>query len=191
MSQFEIQCMSYWYNIVFIAQFQIETGDNPGVLFKTHPNINKELFSNENILGLKDPNRPFPTGQTGDASGVGLLKWRMQSMDESVVPLTSEFWVRLSTTLSNFFFFYFLKTFEYWFITSLNFLFIYLCICSQLLAICFRKWNLCQHRIWSFSSFWPAKCCYYCTTSCPSRATKCSSDWWGMEVTSSLHSFLL
>lgn len=48
--------------------------------------MNKELFANENILGLKDPNRPFPTG---DAAGVGLLKWRMQSADESMVPLTS------------------------------------------------------------------------------------------------------
>ncbi|KAI9126301.1 hypothetical protein K1719_002722 [Acacia pycnantha] len=56
--------------------------------FKTHPNVNKELFSSENILGLKDPNRPFPTGQAGDAAGVGLLKWRMQSNDESLVPLT-------------------------------------------------------------------------------------------------------
>eukprot|EP00268_Persea_americana_P053234 TRINITY_DN600_c0_g1_i4.p1 TRINITY_DN600_c0_g1~~TRINITY_DN600_c0_g1_i4.p1 ORF type:complete len:531 (+),score=141.46 TRINITY_DN600_c0_g1_i4:143-1735(+) len=79
-----------------LIQVQIETGDNPGVLFKTHPNINKELFSNENILGLKDPNRPFPTGQTGDAAGVGLLKWRMQSMDESVVPLTINCWPSVS-----------------------------------------------------------------------------------------------
>ena len=53
--------------------------------------MNKELFSNENILGLKDPNRPFPTGQSGDAGGVGLLKWRMQTTDESIVPLTSGF----------------------------------------------------------------------------------------------------
>ncbi|KAI8554985.1 hypothetical protein RHMOL_Rhmol05G0138500 [Rhododendron molle] len=59
-----------------LIQVQIETGGNPGILFKTHPNINKELFSNENILGLKDPNRPFPSGQAGD--GVGLLRWRMQ-----------------------------------------------------------------------------------------------------------------
>ena len=51
--------------------------------------MNKELFANENILGLKDPNRPFPTGQGGDAAGVGLLKWRMQSTDESMVPLSS------------------------------------------------------------------------------------------------------
>lgn len=69
---------------------QVQTGDNQAVAFKTHPNMNKELFSNDSILGLKDPNRPFPTGQASDAGGVGLLKWRMQSTDESMVPLTSE-----------------------------------------------------------------------------------------------------
>ncbi|XP_065853280.1 coatomer subunit delta-like [Euphorbia lathyris] len=79
-----------------LIQVQIETGGNPGILFKSHPNMNKELFSNENILGLKDPNRPFPTGQTGDAAGVGLLKWRMQSSDESIVPLTINCWPSVS-----------------------------------------------------------------------------------------------
>ena len=48
--------------------------------------MNKELFSNENILGARDP-RPFPTSQVGD--GIGLLKWKMQSIDESMVLLTS------------------------------------------------------------------------------------------------------
>ncbi|KAE9452750.1 hypothetical protein C3L33_15347, partial [Rhododendron williamsianum] len=43
---------------------------------------------------LKDPNRPFPTGQAGD--GVGLLRWRMQSVDESVVPLTINCWPSVS-----------------------------------------------------------------------------------------------
>ncbi|XP_021901586.1 coatomer subunit delta-like isoform X1 [Carica papaya] len=75
---------------------QIESGQNPGILFKTHPNVNKELFANENILGLKDPNRSFPTGQSGDAAGVGLLKWRMQSVDESMVPLTINCWPSVS-----------------------------------------------------------------------------------------------
>ncbi|XP_068654219.1 coatomer subunit delta-like [Aristolochia californica] len=79
-----------------LIQVQIETGGNPAVLFKTHPNINKELFSNENILGLKDPKRPFPTGQAGDAAGIGLLKWRMQTTDESVVPLTINCWPSIS-----------------------------------------------------------------------------------------------
>ncbi|KAL0384624.1 UNVERIFIED_CONTAM: Coatomer subunit delta [Sesamum radiatum] len=75
-------------------QVQIETSGNPGILFKTHPNINKELFSGENILGLKDPNRPFPTGQAGD--GISLLKWRMQSANESLVPLSINCWPSVS-----------------------------------------------------------------------------------------------
>lgn len=73
----------------YSVDVQIESGDNPEIKFKTHPNINKELFSNENILGSKDPNRPFPAGQSGD--GLGLLKWRLQSKDESDVPLTSKY----------------------------------------------------------------------------------------------------
>ncbi|ERN13655.1 hypothetical protein AMTR_s00049p00109690 [Amborella trichopoda] len=77
-------------------QVQIDTGDNAGLQFKTHPNINRELFSNQNILGLKDPSRPFPTSQTGDAAGVGLLKWRMQSTNESLVPLSINCWPSVS-----------------------------------------------------------------------------------------------
>ncbi|KAI5401619.1 hypothetical protein KIW84_066191 [Lathyrus oleraceus] len=73
-------------------QVQVQTGDNQAISFKTHPNMNKELFANEHILGPKDPNRPFPTGQASDAAGVGLLKWRMQSTDESMVPLTINCW---------------------------------------------------------------------------------------------------
>lgn len=74
-------------------QVQIETSGNPAI-FKAHPNMNKELFANENILGLKDPNRPFPTGQGGD--GVSLLRWRMQSTDESILPLTINCWPSVS-----------------------------------------------------------------------------------------------
>ncbi|KAL5059645.1 hypothetical protein RYX36_031249 [Vicia faba] len=73
-------------------QVQVQTGDNQAISFKTHPNMNKELFAHDYILGLKDPNRPFPTGQASDAAGVGLLKWRMQSTDESMVPLTINCW---------------------------------------------------------------------------------------------------
>ncbi|CAJ1933570.1 unnamed protein product [Sphenostylis stenocarpa] len=75
-----------------LIQVQVRTGENQAIIFKTHPNMNKELFTKENILGLKDPSRPFPTGQTGGSEGVGLLKWRMQSTDESMVPLTINCW---------------------------------------------------------------------------------------------------
>ncbi|KAG5234430.1 coatomer [Salix suchowensis] len=50
---------------------------------------------NENISPLGGIQVPFPTGQTGDA-GVGLLKWRMQSADESMVPLTINCWPSVS-----------------------------------------------------------------------------------------------
>ena len=49
-----------------------ETGNNPGYQFKTHPNIDKQLYGS-NILGNKDADRPFPTG-----SALPILKWRMQ-----------------------------------------------------------------------------------------------------------------
>nr|GEW01273.1 coatomer subunit delta-2-like [Tanacetum cinerariifolium] len=60
---------------------------NLEIRFKTHPNINKDLFSNENILGSKDPNRPFLASESGN----GLPKWKMQSKDASFVSLTSKF----------------------------------------------------------------------------------------------------
>lgn len=73
-------------------QLQIENRDMPGLSFKTHPNINKDLFNSKQIIGLKDPNRPFPTGQ----NDVGLMKWRIQKMDESSLPLTVNCWPSVS-----------------------------------------------------------------------------------------------
>ena len=49
-----------------------ETGSNQGYQFKTHPNIDKQLYAS-NVLGLKDSDRSFPTG-----SALPILKWRMQ-----------------------------------------------------------------------------------------------------------------
>lgn len=50
-----------------------ETGTNQGYQFKTHPNIDKQLYAS-NVLGLKDAERPFPTG-----TALPILKWRMQA----------------------------------------------------------------------------------------------------------------
>jgi hypothetical protein len=50
----------------------LEGGSNPGYQFKTHPNIDKGLYSSQNMLGLKDPERPFPTGAPlGEWGGTG------------------------------------------------------------------------------------------------------------------------
>lgn len=69
----------------------LDGAPSSGYQFKTHPNIDKNLYSSENILGLKDPTRPFPTG-----APLGVLKWRYQSMDESDIPLTINCWPSVS-----------------------------------------------------------------------------------------------
>ncbi|RCV25426.1 hypothetical protein SETIT_5G165500v2 [Setaria italica] len=73
-------------------QLQIESQDIPGLSFKTHPNINKELFNSQQILGAKDPNRPFPSGQ----NETPLVKWRIQGMNESSLPLSVNCWPSVS-----------------------------------------------------------------------------------------------
>ncbi len=40
---------------------------------------------------MKDPSRPFPTG-----AQLGVLKWRLQTRDESVVPLSINCWPSIS-----------------------------------------------------------------------------------------------
>lgn len=52
--------------------------------FKTHPQIDKKLWADSRKLGLKDPKRGFPVGQ-----GLGVLKWRLVSKNESLIPITS------------------------------------------------------------------------------------------------------
>jgi len=65
----------------------VQQGANAGFQFKTHPNIDKVAYNNNGVLGLKDPSRPFPTG-----SELGVLKWRLQSRDEALVPLSINCW---------------------------------------------------------------------------------------------------
>lgn len=70
---------------------QLAAGANTGYQFKTHPNIDKLGYGNDQVLALKDPARPFPTG-----APLGVLKWRLQTRDESVVPLTINCWPSIS-----------------------------------------------------------------------------------------------
>ena len=53
--------------------------------FQTHPNVDKKLFTAESQIGLKNPEKSFPIN-----SDVGVLKWRLQTTEESFIPLTSE-----------------------------------------------------------------------------------------------------
>ena len=56
--------------------------DYTDLQFKQHPNVAK-FSGSEKIIALKDATRSFPVGQ-----GLGVLRWRMTSKDESKVPLS-------------------------------------------------------------------------------------------------------
>ncbi|KAK2816361.1 hypothetical protein Q7C36_022632 [Tachysurus vachellii] len=65
----------------------INNGDKRGVQLQTHPNVDKKLFTAESIIGLKNPEKSFPLN-----NDVGVLKWRLQTTDESLIPLTINCW---------------------------------------------------------------------------------------------------
>uniref|UniRef100_A0A2S2PH53 Coatomer subunit delta n=1 Tax=Schizaphis graminum TaxID=13262 RepID=A0A2S2PH53_SCHGA len=67
-----------------VLQFNFESGNIP---LQTHPNIDKELFKTNRLIGLKNPTKPFPLD-----SEVGLLKWTLQSQEESAIPLSINCW---------------------------------------------------------------------------------------------------
>lgn len=58
---------------------------SPPPLRQTHPNVDKALFNQRGILGLKHSGKSFPLHQD-----IGALKWRLQTTDESLMPLSSE-----------------------------------------------------------------------------------------------------
>lgn len=80
-------------------QLQIENQDAPGLSFRTHPNIDKQLFNGQKIVGARDPTRPFPSGQ----NETPLVKWRIEGLNESSLPLTVSCWPSTSgnTTVVN------------------------------------------------------------------------------------------
>lgn len=61
--------------------------DHSEFQFKTHPNINKSMFTSDSVLTLKNPDRPFPIG-----TALSILKWRWSSREESKVPLVINSW---------------------------------------------------------------------------------------------------
>ncbi|ERL87931.1 coatomer subunit delta [Dendroctonus ponderosae] len=66
---------------------QLENKDTRGVQLQTHPQVDKELFKLHSQIGLKQAAKPFPLH-----SDVGVLKWRLQSTEESYVPLLINCW---------------------------------------------------------------------------------------------------
>ncbi|GAB1294131.1 Coatomer subunit delta [Apodemus speciosus] len=68
-------------------RLHVENEDKKGVQLQTHPNVDKKLFTAESLIGLKNPEKSFPVN-----SDVGVLKWRLQTTEESFIPLTINCW---------------------------------------------------------------------------------------------------
>jgi len=68
-------------------KLKLQNTANKSIQLQTHPNIDKDLFRVKNVIGLKNPAKPFPMN-----AGVGVLKWRFQTSDESEIPLSINCW---------------------------------------------------------------------------------------------------
>jgi len=66
-------------------------GANEGIAYKTHPNVDRALFTNESIIGLKNPSKPFPSND----QNLGVLRWRgVGKSDESkYIPIQFSTWL--------------------------------------------------------------------------------------------------
>lgn len=65
----------------------LKNTDSRNLQLQTNPNIDKNLFKNNSMIGLRDTTKSFPI-----STDVGVLKWRFQSQDESEIPLTINCW---------------------------------------------------------------------------------------------------
>jgi hypothetical protein len=66
-------------------RFNINANNDGGIQFKTHPNVDKVAFKNENSVQMRDLSRPFPVNQN-----LELVRWKYATQDETVVPLSGK-----------------------------------------------------------------------------------------------------
>jgi hypothetical protein len=62
-----------------------------GAQFRTHPNVDRALFTNSNIIQLKDTSKRFPANNS-----IGVLRWRVAnagSDNADLLPITFTVWV--------------------------------------------------------------------------------------------------
>jgi len=64
-----------------------ENFDSRGFQMQTHPNIDKKLFNQSGVIGLKQGGKGFPVNNE-----IGVVKWRLQTKNEDMMPLTINCW---------------------------------------------------------------------------------------------------
>ena len=64
--------------------------------YKTHPNIDKNLFTSSKVIGLRDSTKAFPSND----QSLGVLRWRKVGTadDNSLIPLEVSTWVSPSSS---------------------------------------------------------------------------------------------
>jgi hypothetical protein len=62
-------------------------GDMHAFQIRTHPNIDKNRWTSSQVLSLRDASRGFPVG-----SPLSILRWRLTSSEEKMIPLTINCW---------------------------------------------------------------------------------------------------
>ena len=60
-------------------QLDMHTNESDGTQFKTHPNVDRNLFRDQHKIGFRDSSRPFPLNQQ-----TCVLRWRQQAKPDSV-----------------------------------------------------------------------------------------------------------
>uniref|UniRef100_A0A2A4JU45 Coatomer subunit delta n=1 Tax=Heliothis virescens TaxID=7102 RepID=A0A2A4JU45_HELVI len=65
----------------------VDNQDTRPLQLQTHPNVDKEAFRSQGVIGLKQSQRAFPLN-----SDVGVLKWRLNASDDKLAPLSVNCW---------------------------------------------------------------------------------------------------
>lgn len=68
-------------------------GASDGIQYKTHPNVDRALFSSDSIIGLKNPSKPFPSND----QNLGVLRWRGVGKADETKFIPIQFFTWLST----------------------------------------------------------------------------------------------
>ncbi|KAI9783371.1 MAG: hypothetical protein M1839_003906 [Geoglossum umbratile] len=76
------------------VKLELVADASTGAQFRTHPNVDKSLFSSSKAIQLKDPTKGFPPNNS-----VGVLRWKSSAKadDSGVLPITFTVWVNKAT----------------------------------------------------------------------------------------------
>ncbi|CEP09603.1 hypothetical protein [Parasitella parasitica] len=65
----------------------LKADDDASIQFKTHPNVDKNAWKDQQIVQMRDLSRPFPANQN-----LEVVRWKLSTRDETAVPLTITCW---------------------------------------------------------------------------------------------------